>query len=234
MSQISENQQPKVDIVVNGSRITLLGTAHVSRTSAEMVKEMLQSGDYDAVAVELCPSRYNAMIDPDALARMDLFKVFKQGKALMVAANLALGAYQQRLAEQFGIEPGEEFRVAIRESLQADRPVMLIDREVSITLKRTMGRISWWRRMEIISLLVAGVVTKEEVSEQEIERLKEGDMLESTFAQFAQERQEIFEPLVAERDRYMAARILQEIEQQGPERLLVVMAPGTSKGSRTI
>ena len=28
----------------------------------------------------------------------------------MVAASLALGAYQQRLADQFGIEPGAEQR----------------------------------------------------------------------------------------------------------------------------
>ena len=229
MSQSTENQ-PRTDITIGNSKVTLLGTAHVSRTSAETVKALLQDGDYDAVAVELCPSRYNAIIDPDTLAKMDLFKVFKEGKAMMVAANLALGAFQQRMAEQFGIQPGEEFRVAINDSLEAGRPVMLIDREVSITLKRTMSQISWWKRFEIISMLIASVVSKEEISEQEVERLKEGDILESTFTEFAEERQEIYEPLVAERDRYMAARILQEVEEQGPENLLVVIGAGHLKG----
>ncbi|MET0094463.1 MAG: TraB/GumN family protein, partial [Sedimenticola sp.] len=88
MSEYQE-QEPLAEVRVGGSTIVLLGTAHVSRASAEMVETLLQSGGYDAVAVELCPSRYNAIIDPDALARMDLFKVLKEGKASMVAANLA-------------------------------------------------------------------------------------------------------------------------------------------------
>src|SRR5690625_2488229 len=93
--------------VVKGStRYTLVGTAHVSRASAEEVRRLASSGRFDAVAVELCESRYRAMVHPDTMSDMDLFEVFRQGKAGMVAASLALGAYQQRLAEQFDIEPG--------------------------------------------------------------------------------------------------------------------------------
>ncbi|MCW8908035.1 MAG: TraB domain-containing protein, partial [Sedimenticola sp.] len=95
----SVQQEPLVEVVIGGSRVTLLGTAHVSKASADKVRSLLDSGEYDAVAVELCPSRYQAILDPDALSRMDLFKVVREGKVSMVAANLALGAYQQRLAE---------------------------------------------------------------------------------------------------------------------------------------
>jgi len=102
-----ENQEPMAEVRIGDSRVTLLGTAHVSRTSADKVKELLETGEYDAVAVELCPSRHNSIVDPDALARMDLFQVIREGKASMVAASLALGAFQQRAAEQMGIEPGE-------------------------------------------------------------------------------------------------------------------------------
>jgi hypothetical protein len=48
-------------------------------------------------------------------------------------------------------------------------------------------------------------------SEAEIERLKEGDVLASTFAEFAEDEARIFEPLIAERDRYMALRLRQEL-----------------------
>ena len=125
-------QEPQLEIHVGDSRITLLGTAHVSKASADKVEELLSTGDYDAVAVELCPSRYNAILDPGALARMDLFNVIKQGKASMVAANLALGAYQQRLADQFGIEPGAEQRIAIKHAQEHHTPVLVIDREIGV------------------------------------------------------------------------------------------------------
>ncbi|MES9900277.1 MAG: TraB/GumN family protein [Sedimenticola sp.] len=222
----SQNKEPLAEIQVGESSITLLGTAHVSKASADQVRELLNSGDYDAVAVELCPSRYNAIMDPDALARMDLFKVLKEGKASMVAANLALGAYQQRLAEQFDIEPGAEQRAAIDHALEHHRPVLLIDREIGTTLKRVLASVPWWRRFGLFAGLLASVISKEEVSEEEIESLKEGDVLESTFAEFAEERQDLFTPLIDERDRYMAERLLEEVEAHSHERVLAVVGAG--------
>ena len=211
--------------------MTLLGTAHVSRASAEQVERMLASGEYDAVAVELCPSRYNAIVDPDGLARMDLFKVFREGKAAMVTASLALGAYQQRMAEQFGIEPGAEMRAAIRAAREAGYPVLLIDREVGITLKRIYHNVRWWRRLNLVAGLVASVVSHEQISEEEVERLKEGDILESTFAQFAEQARDLYVPLIEERDRYMAARLRQETAKAEHRHILAVIGAGHLQGT---
>ncbi|MES9935260.1 MAG: TraB/GumN family protein [Sedimenticola sp.] len=232
MSEYQE-QEPLAEVRVGGSTIVLLGTAHVSRASAEMVETLLQSGGYDAVAVELCPSRYNAIIDPDALARMDLFKVLKEGKASMVAANLALGAYQQRLAEQFDIEPGAEQRAAIDHAREHHKAVLLIDREIGVTLKRVLHSVAWWKRFGLFAGLLASVVSKEDVSEEEIEALKEGDMLETTFAEFAEDRQDLYQPLIDERDRYMAARLLQEVTAHEHENVLAVVGAGHLKGIRS-
>ena len=225
-----QDQEPQAEIAIGDSRITLLGTAHVSRTSAEAVSAMLGSGGYDAVAVELCPSRYNAIVDPDALARMDLFRVIREGKTGMVAASLALGAYQQRLAEQFGIEPGAEQRAAVDYARAHHKPVLLIDREIGVTLKRVLHNVPWWKRFGLLAGLIGSVVSKEEVTEEEIETLKEGDMLETTFAEFAEDREDLFVPLIDERDRYMAARLVQEVESHAGERILAVVGAGHLKG----
>jgi len=225
-----ENQEPMATVMIGHSRITLLGTAHVSRTSAEKVKELIETGDYDAVAVELCPSRYNSIVNPDALAKMDLFQVVKEGKASMVAASLALGAFQQKAAEQMGIQPGAEMREAIDCAKAAKLPVLLVDREVGTTLKRIYRNVPWWRRMNLMAGLVASVVSSEKVSEEEIERLKEGDILESTFAQFAEEEQDLFKPLIGERDHYMVARLQQEVAKHPHENILVVIGAGHLAG----
>jgi len=224
------SQEPIEQLQVGDSLVTLLGTAHVSRSSAETVKQLLDSGNYDAVAVELCPARYNAILNPDALAKMDLFKVIKQGKAAMVAANLAMGAYQQRLAEQFGIEPGAEQRAAIEVARNENMPVLLIDRDIGITLKRVASNVAWWKRIGIIGGLLGSILSREQVSEEEIEQLKQGDMLETTFSEFAEERQDLYEPLIDERDRYMTARMLEEIQQQGHENILAVLGAGHVAG----
>lgn len=227
---MSEDQEPQVDIQVGESRITLLGTAHVSRASADKVKELLATDEYDAVAVELCPSRYNALIDPDSLARMDLFRVMREGKVTMVVASLALGAYQQRMAEQFDIEPGAEQREAIRSAQDTHRPVLLIDREIGVTLKRVARNVPWWQRFYLFTGLISSVVSSEEVTEEEIEQLKEGDILETTFAQFAAEQKHLYLPLIDERDQYMAARLLEEVQREGHENVLAVVGAGHLKG----
>jgi pheromone shutdown-related protein TraB len=148
----------------------------------------------------------------------------------MVAASLALGAFQQRAAEQLGVQPGAEMRQAIESAQARGLPVMLIDREVGITLKRIYRNVPWWRRLNLLAGLMASVVSSQEVSEAEIERLKQGDILETTFAQFAQEEQDIFQPLIDERDRYMVARLRQEIESHPHENILAVVGAGHLAG----
>lgn len=223
-------QEPIATVDLNDGQVTILGTAHVSRASADMVKDLLVTGDYDAVAVELCPSRYNAIVNPDTLAKMDLFQVLRERKAPMVMASLALGAYQQRMAEQFGIEPGAEMRAAIECAKQAQLPVLLVDREIGVTLKRIYRNVPWWRRFNLIAGLMASVISREKVGEEEVERLKEGDMLETTFAQFADQERDLFVPLIDERDRYMAVRLQEERINTEHRHILAVVGAGHLQG----
>jgi len=226
-----ETKEPIEQAQIGETNITLLGTAHVSQASVDQVNRLLKTGDYDAVAVELCDHRYEAIINPDSLAEMDLFQVLKEGKGMMVAANLALGAYQQRIAEQMGIEPGAEQRAAIHYSEQNDCSLLLVDRNIGITLRRVAANVSWWKRFGLFSGIFAGLFTSEKVDEKDIEQLKEGDMLETTFAEFAQDRQDLFKPLIDERDQYMAARLIQEIEKRSFNHVLLVIGAGHLAGT---
>jgi pheromone shutdown-related protein TraB len=223
-------EEPRLDLALAGWHLSLLGTAHVSRASADMVTELLGSGGYDAVAVELCPSRYQALTDPNAMARMDLLAVIRQGQAYRVLASLALGAYQQRLADDLGVEPGAEQRRAIELAAAQGLPLLLIDREIGVTLRRVAGGLGWWRRLNLFSGILAALVAGGRISEHDIEHLKEGDVLETAFAELAADRRELFVPLIEERDRYMAARLRQELVQRPPGRVLVVIGAGHLNG----
>lgn len=217
-------------VEVNGTLVTLLGTAHISRSSAEQVARELDTGAYHAVAIELCPSRFETLTHPDKLAELDLMQVIRQGKASMVMANLAMAAYQQRLGEQLGIEPGAEMRMAIDQADKHDLPVVLIDREIGVTLKRTARSLGWWRRAVLFTGLIGSLLSREEVSEEDIEHLKEGDVLETTFAEFAHDRQDLYLPLIDERDRYMAARLREAVEQAPGRPMLAVVGAGHLAG----
>ena len=230
MSESYIESQPIEEIQLNHNNLTILGTAHVSKASADAVRELIETKQFDIIAIELCDSRYKSIINPNSLADMDLFEVIKTKKASMVAASLALGAYQQRLAEQFDVQPGEEMRVAIKLAHDNDLQLELIDRDVGITLKRLYRNIPWWRKLYVISGLIASVLTNEKVTEEEIEKLKTGDMLESTFSQFADSANDLFSPLISERDQYMSAKLNMITEDCKNKNILAVVGAGHLAG----
>ena len=174
------NEQPVREITRDGVQYVILGTAHVSRASVDAVREMTGSGKFDAIAVELCPARHQALTKQQQWQEMDLYRIIREKKAGLVIANLALGAYQRRIAEQFGIEPGAELKAAADAATEYDLPLQLIDRDLATTLKRSYRAVPWYKRIMLSAGLVMSTVSSEEIDEEQIEKLKEGDILESS------------------------------------------------------
>ena len=211
--------QPHEVVERDGVRYTLLGTAHVSRASVEAVRDAIAGGGFDVVAVELDENRLKALTDPDTLARLDLVEVIRSERTAMFAANLALSAYQRRLAEQLGIEPGAELKRAVLEARHRDLPVHLVDRDVGLTFRRASARLGFWGRAKLMGGLLASLLAEESVGDDEIEKLKQGDILEASFSEFASDSPALYESVIAERDRYMAARLREVGEGIGGEPL---------------
>jgi len=223
------HEQPHAIVEREGVRYTLLGTAHVSQASVEAVEAALASGRYDTIAVELDAQRHVALTDPDALSRLDLFQILREGKTGLVAANLALAAYQRRLAEQLKVEPGAELKAAAVGATERGLRLALVDRDVGITLRRAFGGLGFWGRTKLIAGLGASLLADEEVEAGEIEKLKQGDVLESSFGEFAEGSPPLYRAVIAERDRYMAAR-LRQVGADGGREVLAVVGAGHLKG----
>jgi len=220
--------QPVIEVQREGVHYTLLGTAHVSKASIDAVHAAIDSGRFDAVAVELDEQRHKALTNPDALAELDLVKVIRDKKVAPFAANLALAAYQRRLAEQLGIEPGAELKAAATEASARGLSLQLIDRDVGITFRRILQGLGFWDRAKLIGSVGGGLFARDEVSEADIERLKEGDMLESSFGDFARDTPTLFASLIDERDQYMAAKLRERSD--GAKHVLAVVGAGHLKG----
>jgi pheromone shutdown-related protein TraB len=223
-------QQPIREVARDGVNYTLIGTAHVSRASAEAVRELTASGRFDTVAVELCQARYDALTAERKWTDLDLYRIVREGKAGLVMANLALSAYQRRIAEQFGIEPGAEMRAAAVTAKEHDLPLQLVDRDLATTLRRSYASVPWYKRMYLMAGMALGMVSSDEIDEEAIEKLKEGDILESTFTEFAEHAPELYEALISERDRYMAACLREQNAGAEGRKVLVVIGAGHMEG----
>ncbi|UPG84590.1 TraB/GumN family protein [Luteibacter aegosomatis] len=226
--------QPIERVTRDGVEYVILGTAHVSRASVQAVEALLDREHFDAVAVELCASRAQGIRDPEAFKQMDLFQVIRQGKAGMVAASLVLGSFQKRLASQYGIEPGAEMKAAMDGAEARGTPVWLVDREVGTTLKRAWRSVGFFQRFGLLAGMLGSVFEREDIAEEDIEKLKQSDLLESAFSDFAKGSAPLYRALIAERDEFMAARLRENGARMDPgaptRKVLVVIGAGHLKG----
>lgn len=210
-----------------GTTITLIGTAHVSRKSVELVEEKIRTGDYDCIAVELCPPRYENMVNQSWWQNLDIYEILKSGRGSLLLINLALSAYQRRLAEKLGIEPGKEMARAIELAKEYNLRLEVIDRDITTTLQRMYRRVTFWQKIKLVTGLIASIFVGEEITEDQIESLKEGDMLQSMVEEFGEELPAIKEVLIDERDQYMVGKLTQLAESpSAPKNILALVGAG--------
>ena len=194
-------------IQLPGKEIIIVGTAHVSKTSVEEVRSAIREARPDTVAVELCQARYDVMKNPLAWQNMDIFKVIKEKKAAFLMASLVMSSFQRRIGEKLGVKPGDEMRAAIEEAEALGIEVVLVDRNVQITLARAWRGLSLWKKMKLIYASLLAIFEAEEIDEKDIEKLKEKDVLTTAVEEMAKYAPTIKEVLIDERDAYMARKL---------------------------
>ena len=204
--------------------LRILGTAHVSSESVELVRNQIEEWEPDLVAVELCPSRMAALTEPESLDSEDLLKIIKEGRSAMILLQSALAAQQRRMGISSGERPGAELLAAVNAAEESDIPVEMIDRDVVITLRRAwrkMGMIEKWR---ILNALL-WEEDEEDVSIDEV--LGDSDLLSSMMEEAREVAPRAGEVLIDERDSFLAGRI-QQIRGKG--KVLAVIGAGHLSG----
>jgi pheromone shutdown-related protein TraB len=196
-----------VTVNLPGREITLIGTAHVSRESIDEVAGVIRDVKPDQVCVELDAGRYKAMAQKDSWEKLDVIKVFREGRGFLLMANLVLGSFQRRMGAELGVKPGEEMKTAIDTAVCLGIPYTFCDREIQTTLRRAWARCGFWSKSKLLASLVGSAFTTEKLSETEIENLKNRSELDGMMAELADYLPSVKETLIDERDRYLAARI---------------------------
>ncbi len=192
---------------IDGREYILIGTAHVSRKSVDEVKEIIEMEKPDTVCVELCQSRYQAIADADKWKNTDIVKVIKEGKAFLLLANLLLSSYQKKLANKFGITPGQEMIQGITSAGEIDATLCLADRDIQTTMLRLWRSIGLWGKLKLFFQLMLSMALDEELSEEEMEKMKSQDMLSAALEDMSRSFPQLTSILIDERDQYLAHKM---------------------------
>lgn len=201
------NLDPIQHLAHEDKEIVLVGTAHVSQQSVDLVKQVITEERPDTVCVELCAGRYQNLLRQDQWQQMDIIKVIKEKKAFLLLSNLILAAFQKRIAAKLDIRPGQEMIQAVETAEEMGAAVHLADRDVRVTLARTWRQMGWWARLKLIFQLVLSFGDADKIEAEEVERLKQQDVLESILTEVGRAMPAVRRTLIDERDQYLAAKI---------------------------
>ncbi|ENH98033.1 pheromone shutdown-related protein TraB [Gracilibacillus halophilus YIM-C55.5] len=213
----------------DGKEYILIGTAHVSKHSAEQVQEVIEAEQPDAVCVELDQQRYESVVKGNQWKDMDIFQVIKQKKASLLLMNLAISSFQKRMAKQFGIQSGQEMIQGIESAENVGAELVLADRNIQVTFSRIWRGIGLKGKLLLLTQVFGGVFSRETISEEDLEKMKSQDAIDSVLNEFTEAFPKLKKPLIDERDQYLA----QKIKQAPGKRIVAVLGaahvPGIQK-----
>jgi pheromone shutdown-related protein TraB len=205
--ELKHNSDPIHRLTIDDKEIVIVGTAHVSQRSVDLVKEVIETENPDTVCVELCPSRYQTIRQQDRWQEMDIIKVIKEKKSFLLLSNLVLAAFQKRIASKLDVRPGQEMIQAMESAEAAGAGIHLADRDIRITLARTWGQMGWWTRLKLIFQMLLSFGDLDEIAAEDVERMKQQDVLETILSEVGKSMPAVRHTLIDERDRYLAAKI---------------------------
>ena len=206
-------------LYIDDREIILIGTAHVSKHSAEQVKDVIEDEQPDTVCVELDEGRYESIMDGNKWKDMDIFKVIKEKKATLLLMNLAISSFQNRMADQFGIKAGQEMIQGIESAEETGAELVLADRNIQTTFARIWQGIGLKGKITLLTQVVASIFSRETISEEELEKMKSQDMLNSMLQEFTDHFPRLKRPLIDERDQYLS----QKIKEAPGEKVVAVL-----------
>ncbi len=209
-----------------GREFVLVGTAHVSRESAELVREVIRREKPDHVCVELDDQRYQALSQKSSWENLDLRQIIRRRQMATLLMNLLLGSFQRKIGDKLGVLPGTELLEATRAAEEAGIPFSLCDRNVRTTMIRAWRSMSFFQRSKMFGALLAGVFGGAELSEDELRELRKKDVLSEVMQQLATAMPALKRVLIDERDLYLA----EKIRSTAGERIVAVVGAGHVEG----
>ena len=213
-------------VSVSGKEIILVGTAHISRESVELVKRVIHEERPDVVCVELDEKRYKAISQRDRFEQLDIKKIIKSKQLTTLMANLILSSYQKKLGEKMGVMPGSELIEATRCAEELGIPIRLCDRDVRTTLLRAWRLTPLWKKGKLLSSLILSLFDDTEVTEEKLRELKQSDVISELMQELGDAMPELKKVLIDERDTYLS----EKIKEADGKKIVAVVGAGHVQG----
>ncbi len=213
-------------IKIKGKEFFIIGTAHISQDSADLVRKVISNEKPEVVCVELDKQRFKALSEKKKWEELNLKQLIKEKQLSTLLINILLASYQKKLGEKLGVKPGVELLEATKVAKEFDIPIELIDRDVRITLKRAWNSMGFWQKMKLMTVGLASVFEEEEISEEKLNEIKQKDVLNEMMAELGKQMPVLKKVLIDERDSYL----MQKMKEVNAIKIVAVVGAGHVNG----
>jgi len=210
----------------DGREYIIIGTAHISRQSADLVRQVIENEKPDVVCVELDEKRFKALSEKNRWENLDLKSIIRQKQLSTLIVNLVLSSYQKKLGEKLGVTPGTELLEAIETAKEKNIPVELCDREARITLRRAWHSMSLWQKLKLLVGGFGGIFEKQDLTEEKLAELRSKDVLSEMMEELGKAMPVLKKVIIDERDQYIA----QKMKESNGEKIISIVGAGHVNG----
>ena len=123
-AEVVEETIESAAVVDIGENIRLVGTAHISRASAELVKRQIEIYHPERIAVELDESRLIALEDPKTFDEETLGVAIRNGRAPLLLFQAMLATQQRKMGLETGEMPGVDL-LSCRRGQREGNPIRI-------------------------------------------------------------------------------------------------------------
>ena len=216
-------------IELENKTIYLVKTAHISAQSVEDVKNTIQEVTPSTVCIELDAQRARSFSQNDQWEKTDIISIIKKKQIGLLISNLILSSYQKKMAKQLNISVGAEMIEAMNQAKNVSARISYIDRDIQITFKRIYRLLTFSQKFKLLIGLFSSLFDEEKITDEQLENLKQSDMIDSALSEMGKSFPIIKQVLVDERDQYMAQKIKQAIGSVIVAVVGAAHAPGIQK-----
>ena len=200
--------------------ITLIGTGHVFNLSDALLN-IFDEKQPDIICIELDKQRYNAMM----LKQNNPEKYQETLKDQHLVYKL-LARFQNGMAEEYGVQAGEEMLTAIKYAESHQLPLAFIDMNAQALFSRMLKEMSFREKLRLIFSGFGGMFVNKKRIEAELENIEEN--FDVYLKQISKKFPTIKRVLIDERNTFMVQHLI--LASKKYERIIAVIGDGHIPG----
>jgi pheromone shutdown protein TraB len=200
--------------------ITLIGTGHIFDLSAVLLS-IFDEKEPEVIGVELDPQRYQAIL----LRNTDPASYHSAKKNLPLIYRM-LAQFQESMAEEYGVNAGDEMLSAIHYAQSHQLPVAFVDTNAQQLFTHMWKTMPFFEKLRLLFSGVAGLFVSKKRVEEELKNYQQH--YDSYLEEIGKKFPTIKRTLIDDRNELMAQRLIELHEKH--QKIVVCVGDGHVPG----